>query len=131
MTLFLKTSGTVLLSLILVLTLKSHNKEIGTILAIAVCCISAIAALRYLQQVLAFLQTLEALGELDNTMVKTLLKVTGIGILTEIINLVCKDSGNESMGKVLQLLGTSVILYLSLPLFHALIELILQILGEL
>lgn len=131
MTLFLKTSGTVLLSLILVLTLKSHNKEIGTILAIAVCCISAIAALRYLQQVLAFLQTLEALGELDNTMVKTLLKVTGIGILTEIINLVCKDSGNESMGKVLQLLGTSVILYLSLPLFHALIELIQQILGEL
>ena len=120
-----------MLSLILVLTLKSHNKEIGTILAIAVCCISAIAALRYLQQVLAFLQTLEALGELDNTMVKTLLKVTGIGILTEIINLVCKDSGNESMGKVLQLLGTSVILYLSLPLFHALIELIQQILGEL
>ena len=131
MTLFLKTSGTVLLSLILVLTLKSHNKEIGTILAIAVCCISAIAALRYLQQVLAFLQTLEALGELDNTMVETLLKVTGIGILTEIINLVCKDSGNESMGKVLQLLGTSVILYLSLPLFHALIELLQQILGEL
>ena len=120
-----------MLSLILVLTLKSHNKEIGTILAIGVCCISAIAALRYLQQVLAFLQTLEALGELDNTMVKTLLKVTGIGILTEIINLVCKDSGNESMGKVLQLLGTSVILYLSLPLFHALIELIQQILGEL
>ena len=131
MTLFLKTSGAVLVSLILVLTLKSHNKEIGTILAIAVCCLSAIAALSYLKPVLAFLQTLESLGKLDSAMVKTLLKVTGIGILTEIVTLVCKDSGNESMGKVLQLLGTTVILYLSLPLFNAMIELMQRILGEL
>ena len=131
MTLFLQVCGAVLLTVILVLALKSNGKEVGTVLAVAVCCMTALAALNYLQSVLVFLQELEALGGLDNTMVETLLKVTGIGIITEVANLVCKDAGNESMGKSLQLLGTAVILYLSMPLFNALIELMQKILGGL
>lgn len=131
MTLFLQVSAAVLLSVILVLCLKSHSKEFGTILAISVCCICAAAAMHYLQPVLTFLSSLEDLGGLDKEMVTTLLKATGIGIIAEIANLVCKDAGNESMGKALQLLGTAVILYLSLPIFHALIELLQRILGEL
>lgn len=131
MTLFLQVCGAVLLAVILVLTLKSHSKEIGSILAIAVCCMAALAAMQYLRPVIDFLKTLESLGGLDREMVSTILKVTGIGIVTEIANLVCKDAGNESMGKSLQLLGTAVILYLSMPLFSALIELLQKILGEL
>ena len=131
MTLYLQISGAVLLAVILVLTLKSNCKEIGTILSITVCCIAAFAALSYLQPVLAFLKKLEQLGSLDNTMVEILLKSTGIGIITEIANLVCKDADNESMGKTMQLLGTAVILYLSMPLFNALIDLLQKILGEL
>ena len=45
--------------------------------------------------------------------------------------LVCKDAGNESMGKSMQLLGSAAILYLSVPLFAALLELLQKILGEL
>ena len=131
MTLFLQISGAVLLTVILVLTLKSNSKEIGTILAITVCCITALAALSYLRPVLEFLKKLEQVGSLDSTMVEILLKATGIGIVTEIANLVCKDAGNESMGKTMQILGTAVILYLSMPLFYTLIDLLQKILGEL
>ena len=131
MTPFLQISGAVLLAVILVLALKSYCKEIGTILAITVCCLTGLTALRYLQPVLEFLKKLEDLGGLDEVMIEILLKSTGIGIITEIANLVCKDAGNESMGKSMQLLGTAVILYLSLPLFQTLIELLQKILGEL
>lgn len=131
MTLFLQISGAVLLTVILVLTLKSNSKEIGTILAITICCITALAALSYLRPVLEFLKKLEQVGSLDSTMVEILLKATGIGIITEIANLVCKDAGNESMGKTMQILGTAVILYLSMPLFYTLIDLLQKILGEL
>ena len=131
MTLFLQVCGALLLAVIMVLTLKNHNKEIGTLLAIAVCCMVFLAALNYLRPVLDFLTSLQRLGGLDKGMVTTLLKVTGIGIVTEISNLVCKDAGNESMGKSIQLLGSAVILYLSIPLFTALIELLQKILGEL
>ena len=131
MTIYLQVCGAVLLTVIMVLSLKSHNKETGSVLAIAVCCMVSLAALQYLQPVMSFLESLEDLGRLDSNMVTTLLKVTGIGIITEISNLVCKDAGNESMGKSMQLLGTAVILYLSLPLFAALIDLLQKILGEL
>ena len=131
MTPFLQISGAVLLAVILVLALKSYCKEISTILAITVCCLTGLTALRYLQPVLEFLKKLEDLGGLDEVMIEILLKATGIGILSEIANLVCKDAGNESMGKALQLLGSAVILYLSLPVFNALIGLLQRILGEL
>lgn len=131
MTPFLQISVAVLLAVILVLALKSYCKEISTILAITVCCLTGLTALRYLQPVLEFLKKLEDLGGLDEVMIEILLKATGIGILSEIANLVCKDAGNESMGKSMQLLGTAVILYLSLPLFQTLIELLQKILGEL
>ena len=131
MTLFLQVCGGLLLAVIMVLTLKSNSKEIGTVLAVAVCSMTALSAMHYLQPVLSFLESLEKLSNLDRDMVSVLLKVTGIGIITEICALVCKDAGNESMGKSMQLLGTAVILYLSLPLFSALIELLQKILGEL
>ena len=131
MTPFLQISGAVLLAVILVLALKSYCKEISTILAITVCCLTGLTALRYLQPVLEFLKKLEDLGGLDDVMIEILMKSTGIGIITEIANLVCKDAGNESMGKSIQLLGTAVILYLSMPLFRALIDLMQKILGEL
>lgn len=131
MTLFLQVCGAVLLSVIAVLTLKTNSKDFGAILAIGVCCMVALAAMRYLEPLLTFLKTLEALGGLNRNMTEILLKVTGIGIITEIANLVCKDAGNESVGKSMELLGTAVILYLSMPLFTALIELLQKILGEL
>ena len=87
--------------------------------------------MHYLEPVVDFLQTLEDLGGLDRNMTATLLKAAGIGMVTEIAGLVCKDAGNESLGKVMQLLGTSVILWLSMPLLTALIELLQKILGEL
>jgi len=131
MTLFLQVSGALLLTVILVLSLKSHNKEISAILSITACCMASLAALNYLQPMLDFLQSIEQLTGLNSTMVETLLKVTGIGIISEISCLVCKDAGNESMGKSMQLLGTAAILYLSIPMFYSLIELLQKILGEL
>lgn len=131
MTLYLQACGAVLLTVILVLTLKHNNSEIGTVLALFACCMVALAAMHYLEPVMDFLQALEDLGGLDRNMTATLLKAAGIGMVTEIAGLVCKDAGNESLGKVMQLLGTSVILWLSMPLLTALIELLQKILGEL
>lgn len=100
-------------------------------LTLAVCCTVSLTALHYLKPIIAFVKTLQSTGGLNRDMVTTLLKVTGIGIISEISNLVCKDAGNESMGKSMQLLGTAVILYLSIPLFSELLELMQNILGEL
>lgn len=129
MTVFLQTCGAVLLAVVLIL-MQKNQQEMGTLLSLAVCCMAAVIALGYLSPVIDFLGTLETLGSLDSDMVKVLLKAAGIGILSEIACLVCNDAGNASLGKAVQLLGTAVILWLSLPLFTALVELLQSILGE-
>lgn len=131
MTLYLQICGGIFLSVILFVTLKVSGKDLSVALTVAVCCMVSLTALYYLKPIIAFVKTLESIGGLNRDMVTILLKATGIGIVSEISNLVCKDAGNESMGKSMQLLGTAVILYLSMPLFSELLELMQKILGEL
>lgn len=130
MTAFLQACAAVLLAVILILA-QGKNKEMGTLLSLGVCCMVVLIALSYLRPVIDFLGSLETLGGLDSTMVETLLKIAGIGMVSEIACLVCNDAGNSSLGKAVQLLGTAVILWLSVPLLTALVELLQTILGEL
>lgn len=131
MTLFLQACAAVLLAVVLILAQGKQGKDMGTLLALAVCCMVSLIAMRYLEPVIDFLGELEALGNLSGSMVQILLKAAGIGIISEIAALVCSDAGNSSLGKTIQLLGTAVILWLSIPLFTMLMELLQQILGGL
>ena len=130
MSLFWKAAAAVLLAVVLGLSL-GKQKDIGVLLTMAVCCMVAMIAISYLEPVLDFLRELETLGDLQGDMLGILLKAVGIGLVSEIAGLVCNDAGNGSLGKTLQMLGSAVILYLSLPIFTALLELIREILREL
>lgn len=131
MGLFLKACGAVLLAVVLMLALGNRSKDMSVVLAIAVCCMAALTALEYLDPVLSFVSQLEEIGGLDHSMIRILLKVVGIGLVSEIAALVCSDSGSSSLGKAVKLLGSAVILWLSLPLYSMLVELLQRILGGL
>lgn len=131
MGLFLKACGAVLLAVILILALGNKTKDMSMVLAIAVCSMAALTALEYLKPVLTFVSQLEEIGGLDHSMIRILFKVVGIGLVSEIAALVCSDSGSSSLGKAVKLLGSAVILWLSLPLYSMLVELLQRILGGL
>ena len=129
MALYLKCAGAALAGVVLVLTLG--RRELGLVLSAAICVMIAIVALEYLEPVLDLLRRLEDLGRLDGAMIAILLKCVGIGLITEIAGMVCSDGGNGAMARALQLLGTAVILWMSIPLFDGLLSLIQEILEEL
>lgn len=131
MALFWKATAGVLLAVVLGLTLGKQEKDLSILLTMAVCCMAAMIAISYLEPVLDFLRELEALGDLQGDMLGILLKAVGIGLVAEIAGMVCNDAGNSSLGKTIQMLGSAVILYLSIPIFSALLTLIREILGEL
>jgi len=131
MTLFLKACGAVLISLILILIVGKNCRDFALALTVLVCCMVALTAMEYIRPVLDFLTELEDLGGLDHNMIRILLKVAGIGLITEITGLICTDSGNASLGKTLKILGSSVMIWLALPLYTMLIELLQRILGAL
>jgi stage III sporulation protein AD len=130
MGIFFQATAAVLLTVILYLTLNGQNKELALLLTLAVCCLVIIVAGRFIQPVVVFLEELQKAGQLDNSYLSVLLKVVGIAFLTEVASLVCTDAGNGTLGKTLQMLGTCVILWLSIPLLDALLALIQDILGE-
>lgn len=131
MAIFIKACAGVLMAVVLIINLGSHSKELGLLLGLAVCCMVGLLAMEFLQPVVDFLETLESLGNLDHTMIHTLLKAAGIGLLAEFAGLICNDAGNSSLGKAVQMMGTTAVLWLSIPLFTALLELLQKMLGEL
>ena len=54
--------------------------------------------------------------------------MVGVGIVTEIAVLICKDAGTESMGKTLQFVSAMAVLWMSIPVFEKLLTLLDRIL---
>lgn len=130
MELFFQSTAAVLLAVIMYLILSGHNKELALLLTLGACCMVITAACRFIQPVVDFLENLQQVGNLDNDYLSVLLKVVSIAFLTEVSALVCADAGNATLGKTLQLLGSCVIMWLSIPLLNGLLDLIQGILGE-
>ncbi len=131
MDVFLRCAAAALLTVVLTVTVRSQNQQIALVLAMLVCCMIAVCAVKLLLPIVDFLRELKLTAQLDDTYVEIILKIVGIGLLGEICTSVCTDSGNSAVARCLQLLTVSVILYLSLPLFTALLSLIERILGNL
>ena len=127
---FVKAAAAVLIAVVLVTVLSKNSKDMATVLGICVCTIVLLVAVPLLSSVVQFVQRRQVLGGLDNTMVTILLKAVGVGLISEVAVLICSDSGNQGMGKALEYLAGGVILYLSIPLFTELLELMQTILGE-
>ena len=124
----IKATAIVLIALMLYLTLTKFEKDFSLLLTITVCCMVSISAMEYLSPVIRFFETLQDMASLDPELVKIILKSIGISLLSEMACMICVDSGNSALGKSLQLLATAVILWISIPLFTSLIELIENIL---
>ena len=130
MSIFLKSTVAILVALIFFQILLKLGKDVSSVLTIVVCCIVGIAAMEYLAPIVDFIHELQELGSLDSQMLKIILRCVGIGLISEITSTICTDAGNAAMGKVLQLLTSVVIVWLSLPLLSEMVELIREILRE-
>ena len=129
MDILLKAAAGVLIAAIINVACVKQSKEISVLLVLAVCAMVATITFEFLDDIIVFLRKLESIGNLNHSILTILLKSVGIAILAEITTLICADSGNNAFGKVLQMLATVMILWLSLPVFTQLIDLTQEILG--
>lgn len=126
---FLKITAAVLVTALLSLVISKQSKDFSVLLVLAACSMTVVITMQYMEPVIALMQKLSSMANLDNELLKILLKSVGIGILAEIVSLICTDSGNATLGKTLQISAAVIILYLSTPLFINLIDLIEEILS--
>lgn len=119
-----------LIAVILGLTLRQQGKDIALLLSVAVCCMVIAVGVSYLTPVIEFVRQLQESTGTDPDILRILLKSVGIGLIAEIAGLICTDAGNAALAKTIQILASAVILWLSLPLMSALLELVRKMLEE-
>lgn len=119
-----------LVAVILWLIVSRQGKDFALVVSLLACCMILTVMGLYLEPVLDLVRRLEQLGNLQPEWISVMLKAVGIGLVVELASLICADAGNASVGKAIQFLGTSVILWLSIPLINGLLDLITQVLGD-
>lgn len=123
MELFLKAVATVLITAILCLVLSKKEKDFSLLLSLVASCVVLFAGFSYLKPIISLVRRFAQLGQLNTDMLAVLLKAVGVTLLAEITDLVCKDAGNNTLGKALQILATAAVLWISIPLLNEFIDL--------
>lgn len=106
------------------------GKDMALLLCLCVCAMGLLTVLHYLQPVITFLEQLAQLTSLEDQTMRIVLKILGIGLVSETAGLICSDGGSAAFGKVIRLLSSAAILWVSIPVFQSVIQIIRQLLGE-
>ncbi|MCQ2418955.1 MAG: stage III sporulation protein AD [Clostridia bacterium] len=110
------------------LVLRKNADLMATLLSVALCVAAGAFALHLLSPVLTFLEQLQALSGLSETMVAPLLKTVAVGFLTKITASVCRDASQTAAADAVELGGSILALYLALPLLNAVLALLRELL---
>jgi len=127
---FYKFIAGALITVILCLSIEKNGKEHAVLLSICACCMILGCVVTFMSPVLEFFKKIESVGNLNAGTVQIICKAAGIGLLTEFSSVICVDAGNQALSKSIQLLGSGVILWLSIPLFEQILEILQSILSS-
>ena len=116
-----------IIAAVLITLLKETKPELAIMLGVAAGVIIIILVVDELYEVVAFYNIAEVSG-IAGGIFTTVLKIIGIGYVTEFAANVCSDSGCKSVGDKIQFAGKVVIMVLALPIINSLLSLIVEIL---
>lgn len=114
-----------LITVIASIILKQVKPEMATLVSIAG---GLVIIFMVIQDVVDVFNTFNTLSEktgINTGLFKSILKVVGIGYITEFASSVCVDSGNSSIADKIMFSGKVCILVLSMPVINNLIEMII------
>ena len=129
MDMMVKISAVAILGAIFCVLLRQNEKATALALSVLSCVIVLVLAIRFLQPVWSVIKQVEALSGLEQGVTAPLFKVVGIGLLTQVAGSVCADAGENSLGKTVEIAGTVLALYASLPLLQSVLSLVEKLIG--
>lgn len=128
---YIQAVGLSLVAVVLCLLLGQYNKNMTLLLTLAACAMVFGVGVFFLEPVVELLTSLQEFIGLDSGYMQIILKAVGVGMIGELVALLCADAGNAALGKTVELLTAAAVLWLSVPLFTELLELIQRLMGEL
>lgn len=124
-----KIIGIALVTAITVIILKTVKPELAFAAMLTGVMLLLFAALDMLEDTFSVFNELARLTGIDHSLVKILLKIVGVGYLTEFSADLLTDFGSASLAAKVELCGKITIFALSLPILRALLSLLTEFLG--
>ena len=108
--------------------LKSTRPDLAIFLAIAGGIVTISAIVGHLAEIFGAVKDLVSMTGLDQSVFSSVVKMIGIGYVTEFGASICEESGLKSLSEKIILAGKIVVLSLSMPVITSLVGLLLQVL---
>ena len=124
----IKIIGIGIVTSVCVLVVKQIKPEIAVVLGIAGSLIIVVMVINMLAEVLDVFNLIVDKTGISKELFTAILKIIGVGYITEFGANVCLDSGSANIADKVLLGGKIVIMVLALPIITSLIEIIVSIL---
>lgn len=122
-----KLIGVGIIGVFAVLILKNAKSEMAIFVSIGAGIIMLIYILSSLSNVVEIFSNIINKTSIDNSLFSGVLKVIGIGYITEYSSSICKEAGCDSISSKIMLGGKIAIFMVSLPVLESLVDLVIKL----
>ena len=126
----IKIIGIGLIALILIIIIKQYRPEFAIYISIITGILIIFFSLDKISKIINLLENICNKSGINSKYLEILLKMTGIAFLAEFAISICKDSGEGSIASKIELGSKAIIISMSIPIIHNLLEVILKILPN-
>lgn len=116
-----------LVGAIIIAYLKSIGSEYVTLAITAVGILLFVSTVSYLEEIYGFFSEISLATGIDTELYKIIFKITSIGYVTEFASGTLEDMGLKGLADKLVFAGKIIILSVSIPIFKAVVNLIVGI----
>lgn len=114
---------------VLAVCVKGRSPELALALS-AVCCVGiGLVLVQLAAPILEFVKAMQSFTGLQDALLRPVWKTVGVCLLSQIAAAFCSDAGEQALAKMVELCGSVLCLYLSLPLLQAVYEMIQTMAG--
>ena len=107
---------------IILFVIKNVNYEFFIVSSVLAGIILSIYILKLISEEIIFIKNLINFNSQSNEIIKIIIKIVGIGYLTDFSTQTLNDFGLQSLSSKVVLAGKVIILYVSLPIFATLLN---------
>lgn len=122
-----KIIGLALVIVVAVIVVKQTKPELALLVGLAGSVVMFFYIIDMLEQAFGVFSFILESTKLDAELFVVLLKIVGIGYLTEFAANICNDSGNSSIASKIMLAGKLAIFILAIPIIKNIIEILASI----
>ncbi|HKL99644.1 MAG TPA: SpoIIIAC/SpoIIIAD family protein [Mobilitalea sp.] len=109
-------------AILMAILFKKGKEEYSLYISIAACITIILLGIGKLEVILDAITKLQGYIKINKAYIDVLIKIIGITYVTEFASSLCKDSGYQSIGEQVELVGKLTILAISMPILLALLD---------